>query len=485
MDSSNSSSRNAYDIFNSAEQTQCDMMMLVNALDTDRDAIDFLDFGSLCLPHTTGFDAADATGFSFGSQSDSNPSLGIGDHELDAQFIQPETSSLYQIGVPQAVAPMDILNSAPQLEAKTPLSFLSPFSTAGSSPFLGVGNPSNTILGANNSTRVDDSSNALGLFECPRMFDASAHSSSFVFSDALAAGPEGCFAPTPLFSSEKLPSFSPFLGDNEHLAIGAGLPSPRADCMVLDSPINSGPSSECSPVPEPDHRAEHPSGPDTIAPECLYPSPSPTPERATVPLPRRKTRKATRKHRPSRAAARQPKSYRELSLSPLLEPRQSSNSPTGSPSTSPAILAHGLPAYTRIWVRQDGKDVEKWKCAACGQLTGRKPDMNRHLKTCVSGEKFYCRDVIHADGTIWPGCKQKFSRRDACHRHLRKRLILGRCVHKKPDQTRSRSEDDYLARLMLFQDGEDNAYWRARLPAEEKNRLSKIALSDIQQKMFR
>lgn len=47
----------------------------------------------------------------------------------------------------------------------------------------------------------------------------------------------------------------------------------------------------------------------------------------------------------------------------------------------------------RVWVLEGGNMVAKWKCAFCGQLVGRRPDLNRHYKTCVLKDKFFCEDI--------------------------------------------------------------------------------------------
>ena len=77
-----------------------------------------------------------------------------------------------------------------------------------------------------------------------------------------------------------------------------------------------------------------------------------------------------------------------------------------------------------------------------------------------------------------------FSRRDACHRHLKKRFTDGRCIKRKPKVDQIRCVDEFARKMHVYEDGIDNCEWRAALPAAEKNRLARTALSQIKKNMF-
>ena len=57
-------------------------------------------------------------------------------------------------------------------------------------------------------------------------------------------------------------------------------------------------------------------------------------------------------------------------------------------------------------------------------------------------------------------------------------------MRKAPKTKRCESEDDYIRKMICFEDTNRNYKWRAALPASEKNRLAKSALSHIKQDMF-
>ena len=97
-----------------------------------------------------------------------------------------------------------------------------------------------------------------------------------------------------------------------------------------------------------------------------------------------------------------------------------------------------------------------------------------------------CLAFLDSDGSIWAGCGQEFSRRDACHRHLKKRLTHGRCLAKVPQAKEGsyQSEDVFVKKMVCYEDGLLNHKWRAALPASEKNRMVRTALSHVKQDMF-
>ncbi|KAL5482933.1 hypothetical protein ACEPAI_9528 [Sanghuangporus weigelae] len=230
-----------------------------------------------------------------------------------------------------------------------------------------------------------------------------------------------------------------------------------------------------------------------INPESLYPSPSPTPQKPSLQLPHYVAlNERISTFRPKRAGAAKSKSREERNT---IRPRRAANHTVSasSSSTAPAEKAGGVsPNYSadeceygwRVWVTEGGRRIAKWKCRFCEQLVGRRPDLHRHYKTCVVKAKFVCEDVLHSDGSVWRGCGQKFSRRDACHRHLKKRFTAGRCLRKAPKKDRCENEDDYVKKMVCFEDTILNHEWRAALPATEKNRMVKTALSHIKQDMF-
>ena len=88
------------------------------------------------------------------------------------------------------------------------------------------------------------------------------------------------------------------------------------------------------------------------------------------------------------------------------------------------------------------------------------------------------------DGTVWPGCGEKFSRRDACYRHLKKRLNEGICSEKVPSEKQFHSKEAYQKRRALYEDMILNKIWRAKLPLAEKNRLARTVFPDMKHDML-
>ena len=88
---------------------------------------------------------------------------------------------------------------------------------------------------------------------------------------------------------------------------------------------------------------------------------------------------------------------------------------------------------------------------------------------------------VDEDGTVWEVCGVRFSRRDAAHRHLKKRLEVGGCKAVPKSHLRRASADfkgkDHFEEERLRK-------WRMELPAAEKNRLAATVLKDIKVLMF-
>lgn len=185
---------------------------------------------------------------------------------------------------------------------------------------------------------------------------------------------------------------SPIIDNASQNFFGSGisLPSPFDGCSSLGQPISSMPHLDtdtpmlCFP--------ESP-GPFAPTPENLYPSPEATPHKANIPLPRGKSRSKAGSGHPTRTAAVRCKTYREAGASPQpeFETQFASSSGSGAWANSDDVCEFGR----RVWVADKrGRRTAKWKCKECGTLTGRRPDLHRHYKTCVTREKFYCEDVI-------------------------------------------------------------------------------------------
>ncbi|KAI5121032.1 hypothetical protein M0805_008608 [Coniferiporia weirii] len=361
--------------------------------------------------------------------------------------------------------------------------------------------------------------NALRLFAPSQ--DVPSHS-PLQFQPGLDFGftvvPESSFPiPPPRLQFDENTLLSPIVNSTAQLFINNGLPSPLENCRNLlrgDHSVRQDVGSCIGMTPtfgeeflnESDRCTDYASS--SQSPQHMYPSPSPTPERAAVPLPHRSRKTPAsiallsrqKRHRPVRAAASRRKSYREPSealssasgedpdssveddVPPSKGPRSGSHAGSDSGADEPEQCKFGK----KVWVFDDekGRRVAKWECSKCSATMGRRPDLHRHYKSCTMREKHYCLPVVHADGSIWPGCGMTFSRRDACHRHLKRRLTEGRCSKTRPKQSMFSSRAEYEEKLLNYRDMLANLKWRAALPLAEKNRLAKAALPDIKQDIF-
>lgn len=97
---------------------------------------------------------------------------------------------------------------------------------------------------------------------------------------------------------------------------------------------------------------------------------------------------------------------------------------------------------------------------------------------------FFFLLVTAYDGTLWSGCGVVFSRRDALHRHLRRRFTIGCCAKTKPKRNKGESGEEYKKKQAQFREMSVGAARRAALPNNEKNRLVRIILPDIKVDMF-
>ncbi|KAL5524812.1 hypothetical protein ACEPAF_9958 [Sanghuangporus sanghuang] len=481
-----SSSTDRYGSFSSSEQAEYDMIRdglhgpefgTISPLDFDTFVSTLQAEQSGEVARNEALQGADLTGFS---------TRAIGQNEGYSPFISTPSSSNCDLDTPTS-SPGDSQLTLPV--AKQSFSpYIEPFSA------FDLSSLSSSIISSPMSLNKGDSplhggeNNALRLFGEPHASNESMH----VFSGYLVGGLDQ--------TAEAFEQHSTILDSS-----GNYISSPITDADLVLAGGNDhqlpfgkhvGLRATISLVPQVDrvagYESKGPGGPTSpsnavINPESLYPSPSPTPQKPSLQLPHHVgLNVGISASRPKRAGAAKSKSHRERRAA-------SHTVSASSSSTAPAEKAGGVsPNYSadeceygwRVWVTEGGRRVAKWKCRFCEQLVGRRPDLHRHYKTCVVKAKFICEDVLHSDGSVWRGCGQKFSRRDACHRHLKKRFTAGRCMRKAPKKDRCANEDDYIKKMVCFEDAILNHEWRSAMPASEKNRMVKTALSHIKQDMF-
>ncbi|KAH8113534.1 hypothetical protein DFH11DRAFT_306015 [Phellopilus nigrolimitatus] len=420
------------------------------------------------------------------SMADSFPAPVFGQQGFFSNYNACDPSTSMHFQPPTTVSPRDIqLSILPNANGLAPENNISPFTSHYdfTSPYSTSSSPVTPIKAEASPPR-----NALQLFTSSQ--DVSTQ---------------------PSLQFQSAPDLDFSMQMNSQLFFGNCLPSPSDSCRDFNGHdhINPSPVNSCGSIPHTpstveiafDECSRRISSCFPSTPEHQYPSPSPTPERAAIPLPvasrsSSKLRTAAsrpRTHRPIRAVASRRKSYREPSASPtpssfkpsIFDSVDSPFSTTDFDSTHNGKDGDECKFGKQVWaLDRKGRRAAKWECCNCGVVVGRRPDLHRHWKTCFKREKFYCLNVIHGDGSIWAGCGMEFSRRDACHRHLKKRFSEGRCSKTRPKQAMCSSPEDYEEKIANHRDMLEKSKWRASLPASEKNRLVKTALSHIKQDIF-
>ncbi|KAL5512695.1 hypothetical protein ACEPAG_2961 [Sanghuangporus baumii] len=493
-----SSSTDRYGSFSSSEQAEYDMKRDGGLHGPEFSTISSLDFDAFVstlqaeqsgeIARNETLQDANLTAFS---------TQAIGQNEGYSPFTSTPLSSNCDLDTPTS-SPGDLQLTLPA--AKQSFSpYIEPFSAFDLSLLSSSIISSPMSLDKGDSPLHSDENNALGLFGESHASNESMHISSLGYLT-------GDFDQT----TEDFEQHSTILDSSSNYILSPITDADTDTDMVLaggnDHQLpfeeHAGLRATVSLVPQVDlvagYESKGPGGPASpsnavINPEGLYPSPSPTPQRLSLQLPLYVAlNEIISTCRPKRAGAAKSKSREERNTN---RPRRAANHTVSASSSSaaPAEKAGGVsPNYSadeceygwRVWVTEGGRRIAKWKCRFCEQLVGRRPDLHRHYKTCVVKAKFVCEDVHHSDGSVWRGCGQKFSRRDACHRHLKKRFTAGRCMRRAPKKDRCTSEDDYVKKMVCFEDTNLNHEWRAALPPSEKNRMVKTALSHIKQDMF-
>ena len=154
---------------------------------------------------------------------------------------------------------------------------------------------------------------------------------------------------------------------------------------------------------------------------------------------------------------------------------------------------------------ENGKKV--YVCDMCGKTVSRSPDLNRHM-LAHGDPKFKCRSIrctclylalgeifiddsverTVLDGSVWAGCYESFTRRDAQRRHLKSRLAKGCCSDQEASthlaQSRASLSDEDKEELLIRLQGEHEQDWaqemvfpsrRSRLGGSEGTVQSMIA----------
>lgn len=137
--------------------------------------------------------------------------------------------------------------------------------------------------------------------------------------------------------------------------------------------------------------------------KLMYPSPSLTPKKSATPLLQLLT--PTSLPRPGHILGRKPTRTKKSNVSrrirskPCAIKREVDSSPLArfNPLAHDGISTKDVCPYgyrKLVFDDKSGEQVLKWTCIHCSAVTGRKPDLHRHYKTCVIQEKFYCQDVV-------------------------------------------------------------------------------------------